>query len=922
MLSLFIIVISGCHSKTKEEFFNEGIKLMQRNNLNGAIVFFKNALDKDPNYFEARFELAKAYFATEKYDQAEKELLKVSRQNPSYVKLELGKLYIAINKPDEAINEAERYLQFKPDDPEAFEIIGVGYAAKGKLDEAERHIKKALRIDPNKNSAKLTLARIYMGQGNKQGARSLLEEVINNDKKSRPAYYLLANLEMSSGNLDKAVKVYKTIAEIEPRDTYATFRAAMLYFSSGKLAEAETIAEDLLKRFPERPEGHMLKGFIHYYRKEFDKAITELQTSLKAEPRKRITGDFVQLQPWLHTYYFLGLSYYHKGALEQALSQFNKALDLNPSFVQARLLVSIILLKQKRIDDAITEAKRVLEHDEGNAIAHNILGSAYMAKAMYDEAVKELNKAIDLDPKLVDTHLKKGILSISQGKANEGESELKTAVKVDPQLLNTRLILASYFINQKKYNKAIQTMQEAIAGKKSDALLYNNIATLFLAEKKEKDALRYFQKAKEVAPDYFTPYFNLAGYYLTKKDFVKVMDEYKAVLKRDPKNVRAMLSLASTLELQGNDNEAFRYYNEAKDTKATAGFIALANYYARKKQSLKAINALDEAIRNNPRDIDAMEMKGKVYLSEKKYKEAVTVFEGLEALNPQRALPLIINAFIANHEYARALRKIENTMKADPKRIDLMAEISKIYMLMGDMSKARDNANKIIETIPHSAFGYMALASVYERQNDSDNAIAALKKGLAVDGKNPDAAMLLGNIYINKKEYGIAMKVYGDILKREPRYVPAIFAQGTVYDLMGKRKEAAKKYNEILGISENNVPALNNLALLYADGFGSKEESLRLAMKAYTLSPGNGGVMDTLGYALLKNGRKDDATKLLEKAVTFLPGNPSVHYHLALAYKESNYPKEAKKHLEEALKKGDFPESAAARKLLGELTVK
>lgn len=238
---------------------------------------------------------------------------------------------------------------------------------------------------------------------------------------------------------------------------------------------------------------------------------------------------------------------------------------------------------------------------------------------------------------------------------------------------------------------------------------------------------------------------------------------------------------------------------------------------------------------------------------------------------------------------------------------------------MKDVQKATENAKKIINQKPDSAYGYIVLAAVYENQNDLNNTIDTLKKGLQVDKKNVQAGMILGNLYSKKKQHALALNEYQDIVKRNPQYIPAIFALGTEYDLMGKKKEAVKKYNEILTKSENYVPALNNLAYLYADGHGSKEEALTYAIKAFGFAPNNAGVMDTLGYVLLKNGRKDDSIKVLEKAVALIPNNPSVHYHLALAYKESGKRDEAKKHLKEAIAKGDFPEIDMAKKLLEQI---
>ena len=136
---------------------------------------------------------------------------------------------------------------------------------------------------------------------------------------------------------------------------------------------------------------------------------------------------------------------------------------------------------------------------------------------------------------------------------------------------------------------------------------------------------------------------------------------------------------------------------------------------------------------------------------------------------------------------------------------------------------------------------------------------------------------------------------------------------------MGKKKEALAKYQETISKSEKYVPALNNLSYLYSEGYGSPQAALRHALSAYTLEPGNPAVMDTLGYALLKNRRLDDARKVLEKVVTLLPNNPSVQYHLALVYREKGEKKLAIDTLQKALRLGAFPEAGQAQTMLAEL---
>jgi tetratricopeptide (TPR) repeat protein len=93
-----LCALNGCESKTRDQFYAEGLEQMNKGNMGGAVVLFRNALDKDLNFFDARYQLATAYTAMGKYEQAEKEFQKLSRQNPSHtgMKLGLAKVYILL----------------------------------------------------------------------------------------------------------------------------------------------------------------------------------------------------------------------------------------------------------------------------------------------------------------------------------------------------------------------------------------------------------------------------------------------------------------------------------------------------------------------------------------------------------------------------------------------------------------------------------------------------------------------------------------------------------------------------------------------------------------------------------------------------------------------------------------------------------
>ncbi len=740
MVLLITAVSAGCVWKTSEELYSEGVKLLREGKPGGAIVLFKNALEKNQNYLDARYELARAYQSEKKYELAEKEFQKVKLLNPNQpgIYLDLARLSNNLGKPDQAINHANEHLLIEKDSADAMEVIAIAYVLKKMPQDAEIYFLRVLKIDPAKISAKLELAGLYVRERRMAQAEELLQEITTVNPKNVRALYLQADLMIIRGEKEQAHVIYKKLEAINPSDQIAAYKAGLLDFELGRTAIAESVAVELIKKFPANAEGYRLQGIAYYRNKNFKEAITSLQHANK-------------IQQSIPGYYFLGLSLYGNGDLESAMNQFRHILDQAPAFHQARLLVGTILLQQKRVDDAVTELTRVLETDAKNPQAHNMLGSAYIAKGMLDEGLRELDTAIKLEPKLVDAYLKKGMLHLSKGKTAEVEIDLATAVRVAPELLNSRLILASYHESRNNRNKAFTVLRDGLTGKKTDALLYCGMARLKFADDRPLEAVSYLTKAKESDSGSVLPFFMLAAYYIGQHDHGKAQNEYTTVLQREPRNVKAMLRMATLMESTKRDDEAVAWYQKAKETQDPAAYIALASMYFRK----------------------------------------------------------------GNHD--------------------------------------------------------------------------------------------------------MAQKSCDELIQKRPEYAPAYFTQGTFLESQGLKKEAITKYRAALAQSAKYAAPLNNIAYLYLEGFGRKEEALQLAENAIALEPANPGIMDTVGYALLKNNRFPEALQYLEKAVALLPDDPTVNYHLALAHKASGDKKQATVHLQKALRIEKFASIREARTLLAEL---
>ncbi len=905
---MIMVLMGGCTEryKTKEACLQEGLKQMQANNPDGAIALFKKALEKDPNFFEVRLELAKAYSSAGKWDSAEKELQKVLRQDPASraARIELARVYVQQSKPDDALKEIGGLSGDAHDDGDVLQIAGWARALKGDYPAAIALLNKALSGKNPNLEASVSLARVYLMEGNREAAKSVVLGILKKEPAHREGLYLLAQIQAGEKDFNAALQTYERLIKINPHDGEALFKEGLLYQEQGKYDQVLSVANSFIEKFSKRPEGYHLKGLALYNKKNFKDAIVALQKS-------------VSFQPTSKAYYLLGLCHYNENEPELAMSQLQRALDLDASFTNARVLISLILLEKNRIDDAVNEIRRALENDENNALAHNILGSAYMLKGRYAEGIEELNRALEIDPKLADVYIKKGLFELGKGRTKNAESELNAAVRVNPELMQARALLISFYMKQGEYDKAADVARQGIRGQGSDAVLYNILADTYARRNKTNDAVACLQKAKEADPGYDATYFKLAAFYISKGEQERGIRELTSLIEKKPDNVRALITVARIFESGGRGADALAYYKRAQGTGKIEGCIELAKFYLRTKDADRALGVVNDALGKDPHNIVLNEFKGRTLLEQKKFDDAIRVFEDVEKMNPQLGLSYLIDTYVLMKKYDKALDTVRKRMEKTPEDPVLMAVVSRIYSLMGKRQDAIENAGLIIRKYPESAIGYTSLAQVYIDGKDPEKAITVLRSAKGI--KDENLLMMLSSLYLSRKDYSAALAQCRKAEETKKGYVPALFQEASIFHALGKKREAIAAYEKVLRVSSNYLPALNNLAYLYAEDARELPRALQLAARAYSIAPNDGFVQDTLGFVLLKNGKVEEGLKALQKAEGIAPANPTVRYHLALAYHQQGDGARAMENLQKAFSLGDFPEAGQARQLLEKL---
>jgi tetratricopeptide (TPR) repeat protein len=212
--------------------------------------------------------------------------------------------------------------------------------------------------------------------------------------------------------------------------------------------------------------------------------------------------------------------------------------------------------------------------------------------------------------------------------------------------------------------------------------------------------------------------------------------------------------------------------------------------------------------------------------------------------------------------------------------------LGQVYASRNDMNKALEYFNKAMKNTKWEV-PYMSAASVYLAQKNIAGAQAVLEKGVAQASNPVQIQLQLASLYESQKNYDKAIVIYEKVIEVNPA----------------------------------NQMAANNLASLLLDVRGdpaSVRRALELATGfAKTKHP---ALMDTLGWATLKNNDAAKAISVLEEVIRMAPEVGVFQYHLGMAYQQAGDVANAKRYLTMAVaSKQDYLGKDKAKEVLAKL---
>jgi tetratricopeptide (TPR) repeat protein len=205
----------------------------------------------------------------------------------------------------------------------------------------------------------------------------------------------------------------------------------------------ETLWTDTLAKNPNTWLGHCNLGVVLFQKGQVDDAVAQYQKALEINPN------------YVAAHYNLGNALFQKGQLDQALAQYQKAIEINPNDAEARINLGNALFQNEQLDEAVAQFQRAIEINPNDAEAHYNLGNALFQKGQLDEAVAQFQKALEIDPNSFATHYNLGGAFFQKGQLDEAITQFQEVLRLKPDFSPAQDNLAKVqaLVRQRESNK-------------------------------------------------------------------------------------------------------------------------------------------------------------------------------------------------------------------------------------------------------------------------------------------------------------------------------------------------------------------------------------------------------------------------------------------------------------------------------------
>lgn len=274
-IQLFNLMTQARETARHDKESDEGLHALER------------VIAQDPKVIDAWFMLGNEYYRRRQFARAIEQFKHALELKPDYdlVVINMANAYRALGRDQEAMVGYRRFMELDPKNAqiryEAAQIL----IDSGKLDEARKELTQALALEPKLAAARNALGVLALRRGDLASAEREIRAAIDEKPDVRLAHYNLALLAEQQGDLPRAIAEYKNEIELHANSYKAAFNLGRLYERAGDRQGQIAQYRKAIEMNPGFAEGHLFLAKLYLdLEQNLDEAVRLARTGLELEP--------------------------------------------------------------------------------------------------------------------------------------------------------------------------------------------------------------------------------------------------------------------------------------------------------------------------------------------------------------------------------------------------------------------------------------------------------------------------------------------------------------------------------------------------------------------------------------------------------------------------------------------------------------
>jgi Tfp pilus assembly protein PilF len=552
--------MSGCSEEKsstadqkKTVHYERGLKYVELEDYESALLEFKNALEVDPRFVAARYQLALTYLKLQQPSNAANEFARTVELDPSNIdaRLKLAELLFSAKRLNESKIITQKILEEENGYVDALALLTKILLAENDEINAEKYIDKAIEKEPYNSRLYLIKADILTVRKDLISAENALKKALELEPDSPKNNENLIRFYLSHDQRDKAVELLEDIISAHPKIAVSYIILSQLYEEDQNYAGAEEYLKHVIEVDPENYTSYLLVGNYYRRRQKYEDAETYYN---KAFLTAQKTIQVLEVKANLADLYFSQNKY------DLADKTADEILLVNPQSRIGNLFKARVLSVHQHYQEALDILLKYFETGEfeyDKAVAY--LGAGDIGNAEQAVLKAQKNDPQDEKPQALLAHI-----MLIKGNPSDAEKYAAEALQKNPNNYKAALTLGESLIAEGKYEKALRHLNQMNQFDPHNVEILNNIGVAQLSLKKDVEAEKTFESILSVAPDDYLALSYLVRIYLNRNDRAGAVRRVEAQIYKVPENADDIMLLGKLRFEDGSYKEALTLFRKAQ----------------------------------------------------------------------------------------------------------------------------------------------------------------------------------------------------------------------------------------------------------------------------------------------------------------------------------------------------------------------